>query len=75
LRRRGRTGAEVVRVQPASAAARAGLLVGDVITVIGSVHAPTPAQVAQSFSSNPAGQPILVGVSRGDAHFVTTVER
>jgi S1-C subfamily serine protease len=75
LRQRRRLGAEVVRVEPASVAARAGLTAGDLITVIGGVYAPTPAQVARSFSSMPNGQPLLVGVTRGDAHFVTTVER
>ena len=75
LRPRRRVGAEVVRVEPASAAARAGLTAGDVITVIGGIHAPTPAQVGRSFSSMPDRQPLLVGVNRGDAHFVTTVER
>ena len=74
LRQRRRVGAEVVRVESESSAARAGLSVGDVITLIGGVHAPTPAQVIRSFSSIPDGQPILVGVTRGDAHFVTTVE-
>jgi S1-C subfamily serine protease len=75
LRQRRRVGAEVVRVEPASAAARAGLVAGDVLTVVGGIHAPTPAQVGRSFSSMPAGQPLLVGVTRRDAHFVTTVER
>jgi S1-C subfamily serine protease len=75
LRTRPKAGAEVVRVDPASVAARAGLTTGDVITLIGGVHAPTPAQVARSFSSLPEGRPILVGVTRGDDHFVTTFER
>jgi S1-C subfamily serine protease len=75
LRQRRGVGAEVVRVAPASLAARAGLGAGDVITVIGAVRAPTPAQVTRSFSSLPDRQPILVGVTRGDAHFVTAIER
>jgi S1-C subfamily serine protease len=75
MRHRPKTGAEVVRVEPASVAARAGLEAGDVITVVGGVHAPTPAQVARSFASMPDDRPILVGVTRGDDHFVTTFER
>lgn len=74
LRQRRKVGAEVVRVDPESSAARAGLSAGDVITLIGGIHAPTPAQVTRSFSPRPDGRPILVGVTRGDAHFVTTVE-
>lgn len=74
---RGRTGigAEVVRVERASAAARAGLAVGDVITLVADVQAPTPAQVTRSFASVHEGQLVMVAVTRGDAHFVTTVER
>lgn len=75
LRRRLRVGAEVVRVEPASVADRAGLTVGDVITLIAEVHAPTPAQVAQSFTSVEQGQRVMVAVTRGDAHLVTTLER
>lgn len=75
LRRRTRIGAEVVRVERASAADRAGLTAGDVITVIADVSAPTPEQVVRSFASVGQGQRVLVAVTRGDAHFVTTFER
>lgn len=75
LRGRPRIGAEVVRLDPSSAADRAGLAAGDVITVIGDVQAPTPAQVTRAFASTPEGQRILVGVTRGDAHFVTTFDQ
>jgi hypothetical protein len=75
LRGRVKIGAEVVRVERASAADRAGLAVGDVITLIVNVQAPTPAQVAQSFGSIEQGQRVMVAVTRGDTHFVTTLER
>jgi hypothetical protein len=75
LRGRAKIGAEVDRVERASAADRAGLAVGDVITRIADVHAPTPAQVVQSFGSLELGQRVIVAVTRGDTHFVTTVER
>lgn len=75
LRGRTRIGAEVVRVERASAADRAGLTVGDVITLVADVHAPTPAQVTRSFASLRDGQRVMVAVTRGDAHFVTTMER
>jgi hypothetical protein len=74
---RGRTtiGAEVVRVERSSAADRAGLAVGDVITLVADVSAPTPAQVMRSFASVGQGQRVIVAVMRGEVHFVTTLER
>jgi hypothetical protein len=75
LRGRPGIGADVVRLESSSAADRAGLHPGDVITAIGAVQAPTPAQVARSFSATPAGQRIVVGVRRGNTHFVTTLHR
>lgn len=75
LRMRPKVGAEVVRVERASAADRAGLTVGDVITLVAEVSAPTPAQVLRSFAAAGQGQRVIVAVTRGDAHFVTTLER
>ncbi len=75
LRTRTRVGAEVIRVERASAADRAGLAAGDVITLVANLHAPTPAQVQQSFGAVEQGSRVMVAVTRGDAHFVTTVER
>jgi serine protease Do len=75
LRGRTRIGAEVVRVERGSAADRAGLSVGDVITLVADVTAPAPAQVVRSFGSVGEGQRVMVAVTRGDAHFVTTLER
>jgi S1-C subfamily serine protease len=75
LRRRAGIGTEVTGVQRLSAADRAGLIVGDVITLFGALQAPTPAQVTRSFAALPSGDRVLVAVSRGDAHFVTVVGR
>ena len=75
LRSRPKLGAEVVRIEPGSAAHRAGLTPGDVITLIADVPAPAPAQVTRAFASAGPGQHLMVAVTRGDAHFVTTVER
>jgi hypothetical protein len=75
LRARPKIGAEVVRVESGSAAHRAGLAPGDVITLVADAPAPTPAQVARAFTSAAAGQRVMVAVTRGDTHFVTTVER
>jgi S1-C subfamily serine protease len=75
LRGRPGIGAEVVRVNRASAAERAGLAAGDLITLAGDVHAPSPAQVTRAFASTPDGQALLVAITRGDIHFLTTLER
>lgn len=75
LRARPKIGAEVVRVERGAAAHRSGLTPGDVITLIADVPAPTPAQVTRSFASAGAGQRVMVAVTRGDTHFVTTLER
>jgi S1-C subfamily serine protease len=75
LRARPKIGAEVVQVEEASAADRAGLTAGDVITLVADVSAPSPAQVTRSFASISQGQRLMVAVTRGDAHFVTTLER
>jgi S1-C subfamily serine protease len=68
-------GAEIIRVEPASAASRAGLVVGDVLTLIDDTNAPTPVQVTRSFAALREGQRVMVAVTRGTAHFVTTLER
>ena len=75
LRARTNIGAEVVRVERESAADRAGLTIGDVITLAAEVSAPTPAQVMRSYTSMAQGERMIVAVTRGDAHFVTTFER
>jgi S1-C subfamily serine protease len=75
LRARTKIGAEVVRIERGSAADRAGLTLGDVIILVGDVSAPTPAQVMRSYTSMGQGERVMVAVTRGDAHFVTTLER
>jgi PDZ domain len=75
LRARTKIGAEVVRIERGSAADRAGLTIGDVITLVAQVSAPTPAQVVRSYTSMGQGERVIVAVTRGDAHFVTTFER
>ena len=63
-------GVEIVRVDPGSAAARAGIEAGDMVTLIGEVERPTPAQITLAFQAAPDDRPILVGVTRGDRHRV-----
>lgn len=75
LRSRAGLGSEVVRVDRASAADRAGLAPGDLITLVGEVHAPSSIQVTRAFASITAGQAVMIAVTRGDTHFLTTLER
>ena len=75
LRTRTTIGAEVVSIERGSAADRAGLVAGDIITLLADVSAPTPAQVVRSYSSMGQGERVMVAVTRGDTHFVTTLER
>lgn len=70
-----RVGAEVVRVDRGSVAERAGVAVGDVITLIAGVRAPSPAQVLRVFTATNEGQRVLIAITRGDAHLVTVLER
>lgn len=75
LRGRPGIGSEVVRVERVSAADLAGLTAGDLITLIGEIAAPTPAQIARSFSSMPQGQRVIIAVTRADTHHVLTLDR
>ena len=75
LRARTKVGAEVVRIERGSAADRAGLALGDVITLVADVPAPTPAQVMRSYTSMGQGERVMVAVTRGETHYVTTLER
>jgi hypothetical protein len=75
LQTRSTIGAEVVRVDERTAADRAGLAVGDVITLVGDISAPTPAQVVRSYNSIAQGERVMIAITRGDAHIVTVLER
>jgi hypothetical protein len=75
LRTLGRVGSEVVRVQPRSAAARAGIERGDVITLIGRQQTPSPPQVSRAFAAIPPGASILVAITRGDLRQVVALEK
>jgi len=75
LRARTNVGAEVIRIDSGAAADRAGLTPGDIITLVADVPAPTPAQVIRSYVSMARGERVIVAVTRGDSHFVTTLER
>jgi len=75
LRTIPRTGAEVLRVQAGSAAARAGIEVGDVITVIGDSRLPTALRVSRAFANAPADRPVVVALTRGGSHHVVALTK
>ena len=75
LRAIPKVGTEVLSVAPRSRAARAGMREGDVVTVIAGRPMPTPAQVMRTFASLPAGESILVALTRGTEHHVVAIEK
>jgi hypothetical protein len=70
--RRARTGVEVLRVEPGSAAARAGIRPGDIITFAAGVQAPTPTQINRAFAAA-SDRALVLGVTRSDSHVVVAV--
>ena len=75
LRNRPQRGSEVTGVEPGAAGDRAGVMSGDVITLVGGVRTPTPAQVRRAFSSLGQGQGVLLGIIRGSSHLVIALQR
>jgi S1-C subfamily serine protease len=70
-----RVGTEVVRVAPGSAAEGAGIVTGDVITAIGTLNAPSPAQVGAAFDRMDEGDVTIVALRRGGVHRVVALQR
>jgi hypothetical protein len=75
LRTIARVGVRVESVANASAGHRAGLRAGDVLTRVADVEAPTEAQAQRAFQAATTDRPVLIGVTRGDTHFVLAMER
>jgi len=74
VRTRPRVGAEVIAVEEPSAAARAGLRPGDVITRFGEKTSPTAEDIRRAFAAEGSG-PVLAAVGRGDQHLLVAIER
>lgn len=68
-------GAEVIRVEPGSSAARAGLVPGDVITYFDGLRAPGGPQISRAYAAAPEDRPVLVAITRGGGHHVLTMQR
>jgi S1-C subfamily serine protease len=75
LRPRAGSGAEIVSIEDATAASRADLLAGDLITSIGNQARPTPAQVRRAYAEAGDGTWLLVGVRRGERRLVVALEK
>lgn len=75
LRTRRGLGAEVIDVEAQSAAARAGIEPGDLITGIGSQKSPTASQVSSAYTAVASGASILAAISRGDGHYVVALSK
>jgi len=69
------SGSRVRAVAAGTAAARAGLEVGDVIAWIGDDERPAPSAVRRAYADAAPGTSILVGVARAGAHRVLVVEK
>ena len=68
-------GSVVTDVAFGSAAAAAGLRTGDVITRIARTPAPSPAAIRRAFDRLAPGEAALVGITRGNNHEVTALEK
>jgi len=76
LRERGAEGAVVTRVGRDTPAARAGLRPGDVITAVGGLDAPAPAELVTLIERQPIGARVAVAFTRGghDHRVIVSVE-
>jgi S1-C subfamily serine protease len=66
------TGSEVTAVQSGSLAEAAGLRAGDVVTRIGSLTAPSPAQIRDALGAAD-GRPVLVAITRSGQHHLMVI--
>jgi S1-C subfamily serine protease len=66
-------GSSVLEVVRGSAADRARLLAGDIITLAGDTKAPTPEHIQSAFAAAKAGEPIVIALTRGRSHLVVTL--
>jgi hypothetical protein len=68
-------GSRVIEVESGSAADRAGLAVGDVVTRAGEQSAPTPAQVRRGFATVPDGGVALFAIRRDTTQRLVILSR
>jgi putative serine protease PepD len=65
----------VVYVLPRSAAARAGIQAGDVITRVGNVETPSSANISRLFAAESPGGSLVVALTRNQDHRVLAIKK
>lgn len=75
LRTVPKVGAEVLHVLPRSAAARAGIQAGDVITKAADVESPSSAHITRLFNAKSTGASLVVALTRGQDHRVLAIAK
>jgi hypothetical protein len=73
LRELSGVGTSVIDVVRGSAADRAPLLAGDVITLAGDTSRPTPEHIRNAFAAAKPGESILIALTRGQKHLVVAL--
>jgi S1-C subfamily serine protease len=68
-----RVGVQITGVLSQSAANRAGLEIGDVVTRFGAFEQPSMRQIGQAYAS--ADGSLIVTVTRGDRHLLLAIEK
>ncbi len=68
-------GAEVVRVQPGSAAAAAGVEAGDLITSVGAARRPGPGDITTAFAALAPGRSLFLSVERAGRPLLVALQR
>jgi hypothetical protein len=68
-----RVGVQVTGVAAPSAAALAGIEIGELVTRFGSVEQPSIRQIGRAYSS--ADRPLVAAVTRGERHLVFAIEK
>ena len=68
-------GSRVTQVAAHTAADRAGLQVGDIVTKAGERAEPAPTQIRRAFDDTPEGGGVLLAVTRGDMHRLVVLRR
>jgi S1-C subfamily serine protease len=69
-----RSGVRIVEVQPGTAAARAGLLPGDVLVRLGGVPVPSPDELQRLLARHEVGAPIAIEILRGPSRLTVVAE-
>ena len=68
-------GSRITRVAPYTAADRAGLQAGDIVTMAGDDDAPTPASVRRAFDNAREGGAVMLAISRGESRRLVVLTR